>query len=317
MRIKDIGSRSWKQVGGGFMNCGFIVGYARYSKAEPNMIYIQQTRNDAMMIPVLLKKRSMADKFEEGCPVKAFCRVLGEYNVLKDRQDAKLVALHLDMPGINEMPAEEIWYNENNLPAGMNASEFTPSIFGDNRKLKIDGKSISNNIELAGVVCGWHMDPARSLENGKAIPKMLYVFLQQDGNILNSVPIRYKGRAAEMVKEHLRVGHVIRVTGMARVKMIANSGVPNSEGMVNAIPYLIIDGSISGNQTAKLARPGDDVPKIDLMPDWALDLTRESKHKMIEARMKAAEAVLLRKKEEEEGGNKEKKIEELIARAEF
>lgn len=272
MRLQDRESGSWTYYQG-YKNAGWISGFLRLNPSTPRTIYIQQTNNEGLMIPVHLNKgKTLPSKFTDFSPIKAYCRVVGLLNRETHRQEVRLVGMDFDQPGWSEMPAEAIWATK--LPKGVPASTFVPSLFGDPKSIsEVVPKDRANIIEIAGHVCGFYLQPTRHLDAGKVIQKQLFMFVQQNDSVFSSIPVRYKGPTCGVLKDAIKIGAPVYVRAQVRVKHIPLPGaVPDENGVLPTYQFMFVDGHAFGQRDPKAAMPRIHVPEAQNWPKWAMEL---------------------------------------------
>lgn len=274
MRLEDKNRGSWQSFRG-YRNAGWISGFLRLNPATPRTIFIQQNNNEGLIIPIHLRQgNNLPSRFKEWSPIKVCTRIMGRYNLQANRMEVKAMALDFDFPALNEMPVESVWMT--NLPNGVEPSPFLPTFFGKAREInEVVAKDKANIVEIGGHVSGFMMSPARELENGRMIPKQMFMFVQQTENPLTAIPVRYKGDKVQGLREHVRIGHPVYVRAQLRVKHMPVPGsTPDENGVLQTYQYMIVDGNAFGQKFPNAAQPDIHVPRGQLWPEWAQNLAR-------------------------------------------
>lgn len=289
MRQQDKQNGSWRSFRG-YRNAGYLSGFLRLNPKTPRTIYLQQTNNEGLSIPIHLRKGEMLPgRFEEGSPIKVYTRILGNYNLEANRLEVRAVALDFDAPGITEMPLESQWMTA--MPDGLEPSAFLPTLFGKPESItKVVSQDRANSVEIAGHVCGFMMERERYLENGKMMARKLYMFVQQGADVMQAIPVRYKGRNVQSLREKIKIGTPVFVRAQLRMKHIPIPGAqPDERGLVPGYQMMFIDGNAWGQIDPKAATRGEHVPDLPDWPQWARDLAIKGQDAVRSALRDAAE----------------------------
>lgn len=288
MRQQDKQSGAWKSFRG-YRNAGWLSGFLRINPKTPRTIFLQQTNNEGLSIPIHLKRpESLPSRFRDGDPIKIYTRIIGNFNLEANRQEVRAVSLDFDEPGITEMPAQAAWTTK--LPQGVEESSFLPTLFGESNSIgKVVSQDRANIIEIAGHVSGFMMERQRELSNGQMIARKLYMFVQQGDDVLKSIPVRYKGRNVQQLRDNIKIGTPVFVKGQLRVKHIPVPGAQADErGTFPTFPLLFVDGNAWGQIDPKVAKLGDHIPEIHAWPTWAVHLIKNGQDAVRAALKEAA-----------------------------
>lgn len=291
MRQIDKQNGAWRSYQG-YRNAGWFSGLLRLDKSRPRVFFVQQTQNEGLMLPVYLKEGlELPQVYREGNPIKVYSRLMGNYNAEFNRIEVRATALDFDSPGISEMPLETEWNRA--LPEGMEESAFIPTMFGKNDNVtKIVTRDRCNTVEIAGHVCGFMMERERTLENGRVIPRRLFIFIQQTGDVFRSIPVRYKGKNIMSLKDNIKVGTPVFIRAKLRVKHYPLPGsMPDPEtGMIKTFQYIFLDGQAANQNEPAVATRGDHMPELTNVPQWARELWTSGEDAVRNALRKSVEA---------------------------
>lgn len=287
MRQQDKSNGSWRSLRG-YRNAAWLSGFLRINAKTPRTIYLQQTNNEGLSIPIHLRKGdNLPSKFRDGSPIKVYSRILGNFNLEANRLEVRTFALDFDEPGITEMPLEAAFMT--NLPNGMEPSSFVPTLFGKTDSItKVVSQDRANIIEIAGHVCGFMMERERHLDDGRLVPRKLYMFIQQGDDVLQAIPVRYKGKNVQHLKDNIKIGTPVFVKAQLRMKHMPIPGAqPDERGLVPGYMMMFVDGNAWGQIDPKLATRGDHIPELQDWPTWARELAMNGQD-AVRARLKQA-----------------------------
>lgn len=289
MRQQDKQSGTWKSFRG-YRNAGWLSGFLRINPKTPRTIYLQQTNNEGLSLPIHLKKpENLPHRFKDGDPIKVYSRIVGHFNLQTNRLEVRVVALDFDEPGLTEMPAQSAWATK--LPEGLSESSFIPTLFGETNSInKVVSQDRANVIEIAGHVSGFMMERARELHNGQVVARKLYMFVQQGDDVFKSIPVRYKGRNVQQLRDSIKIGTPVFVKAQLRVKHMPVPGAQMDEqGMIKTYAMMVIDGNAWGQIDPKVAKLGEHIPILQEWPTWAIGLVKNGQDAVRKALKEAAE----------------------------
>lgn len=220
---------------GGFLNVGFISGYARHFKIENGLLkgYIQQTRDTSRMIPV--EQSIGQDRFiqvDNEEPVKIMGRIRSRkiqwHDGKRDRVDyhAFLDPVEVSSPSIIEMPTALAWNTaiKGRKPGRETTDDFQPFDIEASRH-DSQLREAANTVKVAGIV-----DQVRSiLQDGSNVIVGVEILLRLTADPDALIPVRMLNAGiAKTIRQALRMGKPVMVEGKLRardLKRIDEDGV--------------------------------------------------------------------------------------------
>jgi len=254
----------------GFMNVGFIAGRMRRDPKNHRLIHIQQTPAVEQSIPVLLGKDYILSEtgFPDGTYVSILARVRGFNNETKNA--AVMEALHVGYMNASEVDVDvhmnRLYGMLKTLPSDVQAEaqasglkshdvqqpdelkqfdgvqQVTALESGDQqepggiRNKKEAMLRNANRVQIAGVI-GFMEFREGSPDGGKSQSARLQIWVQQNANSSDAIPVRLYGRLAAEAIQRLRIGVPVYVDGniLVDVKRIEREGAPHE---LDKTPYI-------------------------------------------------------------------------------
>jgi hypothetical protein len=254
------------QFRGVMRNIAYVSGFARYVSSRGG--YIQQTRNENLMIPFMVDKGdSVPGWVQDQGIVKVVARVVG-VKLPSGHRVCVLRTLRFETPSILELPPEAAW--ENSPTPGAPRSEFVPK-FG---QAGLPFTKRSNEIHLAGFAAGVMLDRAGTPKEGggERSDDRLLILLQQTKSPDDAIPIRMYGKHTGANGSRIRLGTPLCFR-KAEIRIDAKGTGEMEEGSIEkAMKYAYIK---SGVQISIATR--DD---IQIQPDRAVRLAIEGRKKV-------------------------------------
>lgn len=256
----------------GFLNVGFISGYARGFKQQNGLLagYLQQTRDTTRMVPVEQSEESQryVTGVENEEPVKFVGRIRSRkvvwHNGRREVTDyhAFLDPIESSSPSILEMPTALAWNTaiKNRKPGREKTDEFDPFEGLDSRDRDGQLREAANTVKLAGIV-----DRVRSItQDGSNVIVGVEILLRQTEDPDALIPVRMLNAGiAKTIRQELRMGRPILIEGKLRaqdLKKIDEDGVEVPTGQ--QVGYIWCRSILN-------ARRGKDIVAI---PQWVQEI---------------------------------------------
>jgi hypothetical protein len=244
---------------GGFLNAGYITGFAR--RTEGKNFVVQQTNDPQLSLPVDVEDKKLSSP-QDTMPVKVIGRFVGE-RLESGERVVHFKTITLDRPSIRELPNRLAW--EKPIFGAQPVDKFKPffdpkddeevisSIFYKGEKR--NGRPCLNVARIAGFIESFAYKQASPGERDDC----LYIALRQTANPDESLPIRVYGRFADAFRKQIQVALPIFIEGFYRVKR-ENKGTAEAPIMV-LTPYIHCSN-------IKVATPSD----IKVRPAWWVEM---------------------------------------------
>ncbi len=210
----------------GVLNVCYLAGVLR--RPGKNEIWIQQTNNPNQFLPVELAKEGLPPQYKEFDPIKIIGRIVGYVDEAGDYA-IKIKALHFQRPNVLDMPPERSFRFK--LPGGVKEDDFKPREYG----YEFSGNA--NSVKVAGILVGTYIEQQNEFQD--STKKTLVMLLRQGADGSRVIPVKFRARNADAVRDRLRVGVGIycEANFVAKANIL---GEPDENGVqpVRIVPML-------------------------------------------------------------------------------
>ena len=255
----------------GALNVCFLAGILR--RPGKTQFFVQQTNNPNQFLPVELPKEGLPPQYKEFDPIKVIGRVQG-YVDDDGTYAIRIRAMHFQRPNVLDMPPERNFRIK--IPQGVKEDNFKPRQYG----YEFSGNA--NSVKIAGILVGTFIEPQNEFQD--ASKKTLVLLIQQSADPAKVIPLKFRARNADAVRERLRVG----VGLFCEANFVAKAnilGEPDEDGVqpVRIVPML-------RTQIPNPAVIGEHI-KWTVEPEWLTDFYSDLEQKAEERKSRRERAI--------------------------
>lgn len=245
-------ARNYANVNGMY-NGAWITGYVRNIDRDKGTFFLQQTNNQARMLPIHCDGNTrLPASVRETHPLHVIAHAEGFMDNDKKERGVKMRAIGFERPSIMTVSADAAWNAI--LKPGISPDEFKP-VQGLSGRMNAS----SNVVKLAGFLQGMVMTRDEN--------PVLIILIRQHEDANRAVPVRITGRFVKPLKERLQIGMPIYVEGQYAIKVTERpeQRKGDSEIMpVEKIPYIHASNIRAATHE-----------EITVVPQWAREVREQ------------------------------------------